>query len=59
VSQPLRYTIRKTLKRLLILAIIYALTIPIMYWMYRNNRGMDWWNILGGDPRVAPSTAAT
>jgi len=54
VSQPLRYTIRKTLKRLLILAIIYALTIPIMYWMYRNNRGMDWWNILGGDPRVAP-----
>ncbi|MET0148727.1 MAG: AAA family ATPase, partial [Acidimicrobiales bacterium] len=54
MSQPLRYTIRKTLKRLLILAIIYALTIPIMYWMYRNNRGMDWWNILGGDPRVAP-----
>jgi cell division protease FtsH len=54
VSQPLRYTIRKTLKRLLIAAAIYALIIPILYWMYRNNRGMDWWNILGGDPRVAP-----
>jgi cell division protease FtsH len=54
VSQPLRYTIRKTLKRLLILAIIYVLLIPVLYWMYRNNRGMDWWNILGGDPRVAP-----
>jgi cell division protease FtsH len=54
VSQPLRYTIRKTLKRLLIVAIIYALTIPILYWMYKNNRGMDWWTILGGDPRVAP-----
>jgi hypothetical protein len=22
--------------------------------MYRNNRGMDCWNILGGDPRFAP-----
>jgi cell division protease FtsH len=55
VSQPLRYTIRKTMKRLLILAIIYVLIIiPVLYWMYRNNRGMDWWNILGGDPRVAP-----
>jgi cell division protease FtsH len=54
VSQPLRYTIQKTLKRLLILGIIYALMIPVMYWMYRNNRGLDWWNVLGGDPRVAP-----
>jgi cell division protease FtsH len=54
VSQPLRYTIRKTLRLLLIFAIFYALLIPILYLMYRSNRGLDWWNILGGDPRVAP-----
>jgi cell division protease FtsH len=55
VSQPLRYTIRKTLKRLLIFAIFYAMLIPILYWMYKTNRGLDWWNVLGGDPRVDPS----
>jgi cell division protease FtsH len=54
VSQPLRYTIRKTLKLLLILGIFYALLIPILYLMYRSNRGLDWWSILGGDPRVGP-----
>jgi len=54
VSQPLRYTLKKTLKRLLIFAIIYALMIPVLYWMYKSNRGLDWWNILGGDPRVGP-----
>ena len=54
MSQPLRYNLKTWGRRLLILAIIYVLTIPILYWMYRNNRGMDWWNILGGDPRVAP-----
>ena len=54
MSQPLRYTIRKILRLLLIAAIFYALLIPILYMMYRSNRGLDWWNILGGDPRVAP-----
>jgi cell division protease FtsH len=54
VSQPFRYTIRATLRRLLILVIIYALAIPVLYWMYKSNRGLDWWNILGGDPRVGP-----
>jgi cell division protease FtsH len=54
VSHQLRYTLRKTLRWLLILAIIYALMIPVLYFMYRTNRGLDWWNILGGDPRVAP-----
>jgi cell division protease FtsH len=54
VSQPLRYTIRKMLRLLLIFAIFYALLIPILYLMYRSNRGLDWWSILGGDPRVAP-----
>ena len=54
MSQPLRYTIRKTLRLLLIAAILYALLIPILYMMYRSNRGLDWWNVLGGDPRVAP-----
>jgi cell division protease FtsH len=54
VSHQLRYTIRKTLRLLLIFAIIYALMIPVLYWMYRSNRGLDWWGILGGDPRIAP-----
>jgi SpoVK/Ycf46/Vps4 family AAA+-type ATPase len=54
VSQPLRYTIRKTLRLLLIAAILYALLIPILYMMYRSNRGLDWWDVLGGDPRVSP-----
>jgi cell division protease FtsH len=54
VSQPVRYAIRTTLRRLLILGIIYVLAIPVLYWMYKSNRGLDWWNILGGDPRVGP-----
>jgi cell division protease FtsH len=54
VSQPLRYTMRKTLKLLLIFGIFYALLIPVLYMMYRSNRGLDWWGILGGDPRVSP-----
>jgi cell division protease FtsH len=49
-----RYTIRKSLKIALWLLVLYALAIPILYWMYRSNRGLDWWNILGGDPRVSP-----
>jgi cell division protease FtsH len=58
VSQPLRYTIRKLLRVLLVVGILYALLIPILYLMYRSNRGLDWWNILGGDPRVAPEYRA-
>ena len=58
MSQPLRYTIRKTLRLLLVVGIIYALMIPVLYMMYRSNRGLDWWNILGGDPRVAPEYRA-
>jgi cell division protease FtsH len=54
VSQAFRYTMRKSLKLLLIVLVIYLLMIPVMYWMYRSNRGLDWWNILGGDPRVSP-----
>jgi cell division protease FtsH len=54
VSQPLRYNLKAWGRRLLIFAIIYILFIPVLIWMYRNNRGLDWWNILGGDPRVAP-----
>jgi cell division protease FtsH len=54
VSQALRYTLRKSLKWLIVVLVIYALLIPLLYWMYRSNRGLDWWNILGGDPRVSP-----
>ena len=54
MSQALRYTLRKSLKWLIVFLVIYALLIPVMYWMYRSSRGLDWWNILGGDPRVSP-----
>jgi len=53
-SVVVRYTVRKTLKLLAIFLVFYVLAIPILYWMYRSNRGLDWWNILGGDPRVSP-----
>ncbi len=49
-----RYTLKKTLKLLLWVAVLYLLAIPVLYWMYKSNRGLDWWNILGGDPRVPP-----
>src|SRR6266511_3930439 len=35
-------------------AVLYLLALPILYWMYKSNRGMDWWGILGGDPRIPP-----
>ena len=54
MSQAFRYTLRKSLKLLLVFLIIYLLMIPVLYWMYKSNRGLDWWNILGGDPRVSP-----
>jgi cell division protease FtsH len=54
VSTAFRYTIKKSLRLLLYLLILYLLAIPVLYWMYKSNRGLDWWNILGGDPRVGP-----
>jgi cell division protease FtsH len=50
----MRFTIRKSLKILLWTALLYALSIPVLYWMYKSNRGLPWWDILGGDPRVPP-----
>jgi cell division protease FtsH len=54
VSTAFRYTIKKSLRLLLYLLILYVLSIPVLYWMYKSNRGLDWWSILGGDPRVGP-----
>jgi cell division protease FtsH len=54
LNNVLRYTFKKSGKILLWLLVLYALVIPILYWMYRSNRGLDWWNVLGGDPRVSP-----
>jgi cell division protease FtsH len=54
VSQPLRYNLKTWGRRLLIFVLFYLLMIPVLYWMYKSNRGLDWWNILGGDPRVGP-----
>ncbi len=54
MNNVLRYRLKKTLKLLLWVLVLYALAIPVLYWMYKSNRGMDWWNLLGGDPRVSP-----
>jgi cell division protease FtsH len=50
----LRYTLKRTLKLVLWALVLYAIALPILFWMYRSNRGFDWWSILGGDPRVSP-----
>jgi cell division protease FtsH len=54
LNNVLRYTLKRTLKLVLWALILYAIALPILFWMYRSNRGFDWWNILGGDPRVSP-----
>jgi len=54
LNNVLRYTLKKTLRILLWVLVLYALMLPILYWMYRMNRGLDWWSVLGGDPRVSP-----
>ncbi|HYY78968.1 MAG TPA: AAA family ATPase [Actinomycetes bacterium] len=54
MNNAFRYSLRKALKLLLAVGILWLITIPILYWMYKGNRGVDWWNILGGDPRVSP-----
>ncbi|HZD69495.1 MAG TPA: AAA family ATPase [Actinomycetes bacterium] len=54
MNNVLRYWSKKTLKILLWVLVLYALAIPILYWLYKSNRGLDWWSILGGDPRVSP-----
>jgi cell division protease FtsH len=54
VNNVLRYTLKKTLKFLLAVVVLWLLAIPVLYWMYKGNRGLDWWGILGGDPRVSP-----
>ena len=51
MSQPLRYNLKTWGRRLLIFVLLYVLMIPVLY---KSNRGLDWWNILGGDPRVGP-----
>jgi cell division protease FtsH len=50
----MRYNIRKSLKIGLWILGLYILAIPVLYWMYKSNRGLPWWDILGGDPRVPP-----
>jgi len=54
LNNVLRYTLKKTLKILLWLLVIYVVALPVLYWMYKSNRGLDWWNILGGNPRIGP-----
>jgi cell division protease FtsH len=54
LNNVMRYTFKKTLKILLWVLVLYAISLPILYLMYRMNRGLDWWSVLGGDPRVSP-----
>ena len=58
MNNVLRYTLKKTVKFLLGLLVVWAVTIPLLYWMYRGDRGIDWWGTLGGDPRVDPAWRA-
>jgi cell division protease FtsH len=51
----LKYRIKKTLRILLWTALLYTLVVaPLLYLLYKSGRGLDWWTILGGDPRVPP-----
>jgi len=58
LNNVLRHTFKKTVKILLGFLVLWAIAIPILYWMYRGSRGLDWWNVLGGDPRVDPAWRA-
>jgi cell division protease FtsH len=54
LSPASRYNMKKMLKIGMWILALYILAIPILYWMYKSNRGLPWWDILGGDPRVPP-----
>jgi cell division protease FtsH len=54
LSPASRYNMKKMLKIGLWILALYILALPILYWMYKSNRGLPWWDILGGDPRVPP-----
>ena len=54
MSPALRFTFKKSLKILMWTAVLYALFLPVLFWLYKSNRGLPWWDILGGDPRVPP-----
>ena len=54
MSPPVRYVFKKTFRLLMWTAVLYLLALPILYWMYKSNRGLDWWSVLGGDPRIPP-----
>jgi cell division protease FtsH len=51
----MQYRLRRFLRFAAWFAVIYLLAIPVLYFMYRNARGLDWWTILDGDPRINPA----
>jgi cell division protease FtsH len=53
-SHRLKFTLRQLLKFTVGILIVYALAVPVLYFMYKNGRGLDWWTILDGDPTVPP-----
>jgi cell division protease FtsH len=53
-NHRLKYGMKKLVKVGIWVAVLYSLMIPLLYFMYKNNRGFDWWSILDGNPAVPP-----
>jgi cell division protease FtsH len=50
----MRFLLKRLAKVAAWVGVLYLLAIPVLYFMYRNNLGLDWWNILDGNPTVPP-----
>jgi cell division protease FtsH len=50
----MRFALKRLAKVAAWVGALYLLAIPVLYFMYRHNLGLDWWNILDGNPTVPP-----
>jgi len=53
-SHRFRFLIKRLAKGALWLLVLYAIAVPLLYLMYKQNRGLNWWEILDGNPTVPP-----
>ena len=53
-SHRLRFLLKRLAKVTLWLVVLYAIAVPVLYLMYKQNRGLNWWEILDGNPTVPP-----
>src|SRR4051794_32709480 len=53
-SHRLRFALKRLAKIFAWVAALYLLAIPILYFLYRHNLGLNWWEILDGNPTVPP-----